>query len=433
MGDDGWGPVERGGGDTEGPPATPPEPAADTEGQPAAPAQPAADTGGFGPVQRGRARPTRNAARQVGGERPPPTPADRGTSPAAAPHRARRLTPRRSARVLLLAVAVLGLAVAGTGAVLAVYTSTQINRVQVDGLGSADGRMNVLVVGNDSRQGLTDEELLELGTEAVDGDRTDTIFLLSISGGRAAMLSLPRDLYVTRCDGTQGRINAAYALGGPTCMAQTVTQMSGIPVTHYAEVNFLGFIKIVDAVGGVTLFFEEAFVDRPAGIDVPAGCQRLDGSQSIGFVRARTVDGDLGRIARQQRFIAELADEVTQPSTLLNPVRLFVTGGSAGRALTASENLGLVDLLRLARAGRGFAGDGLATYTVPAGNARIGGAAVLVPDEGAADALFAQFRDGSILDPAPAPEDAAPEAPAPEAPGPAPDDAAGAAPVPADC
>lgn len=404
MGDDGWGPVQRGSGDAEDDdaPAPPPPPPRD-------------GAEGFGPVQRGRARPTRTA----------PSREARGRS-IKEPGRTRpsRSTPRRSARVVLLAVAVLGLAVAGTGAILAVYTSMQINHVEVDGLGSADGRMNVLVVGNDSRQGLTDEELLELGTEAVDGDRTDTIFLLSISGGRAAMLSLPRDLYVTRCDGTQGRINAAYALGGPTCMAQTVTQLSGIPVTHYAEVNFLGFIKIVDAVGGVTLFFDEPFVDRPAGIDLPAGCQRLDGSQAIGFVRARTIDGDLGRIARQQRFIAELADEVTQPSTLLNPVRLFATAGSAGRALTASENLGLVDLLRLARAGRGFAGDGLATYTVPAGGARIGGAAVLVPDERAADALFAQFRDGSILDPAPAPEDPAP--------GPAPD-AAGADPVPADC
>lgn len=415
MGDDGWGPVQRGSGDAGSDAPAPPAPPKGADG--------------FGPAQRGRARPGRAAASRVARGRPPtqPDPPRQSRVP-----RVFRGGPRRTARAVLLAVAVLGLAVVGMGGMLGVYTSSQINRVEVGGLGSADGRMNVLVVGNDSRQGLTDQELLELGTEAVDGDRTDTIFLLSISGGRAAMLSVPRDLYVTRCDGTQGRINAAYAQGGPTCMTQTVTELSGIPVTHYAEVNFLGFIRIVDAVGGVTLFFDEPFVDRPAGIDLPAGCQRLAGSQAIGFVRARTVDGDLGRIARQQRFIAELAEEITRPSTLLNPVRLFASGGAAGRSLTASDNLGMLDLLRLARAGRGFAGAGLATYTVPASGARIGGAAVLVPDESAADALFAQFRDGSILDPAPEPEGPDPAAPTPEVPGPAPD-AAGAAPVPADC
>lgn len=329
----------------------------------------------------------------------------------------------------LLVLVVVALA---AGAALAVYTSAQINRVDVAGLGSA-GQMNVLIVGNDSRQGLTDEELQELGTEAVEGDRTDTIFLLSVSGGRAAMLSFPRDLYVTRCNGTQGRINAAYGLGGPTCMTETVTQVSGIPITHYAEVNFLGFIRIVEAVGGVSIYFEEPFVDRPAGIDVPAGCVHLDGRQAIGYVRARTVDGDLGRIARQQRFIAELADEVTSPSTLLNPVRLFNTAGAAGRSVTASQNLGTLDLLQLARAGRGFAGAGLATYTVPASPASIGGASVLVPDDTAADALFAQFRDGSVLRPPPESEAETPPD-APPGPAPAPDpDAAGAAPPPPDC
>lgn len=402
--DDGWGPVERGGG-TRGGAAAPSRPASPASPPPAR--QP--DPSGFGPVQRGRRRRTRGA-------------------------------PGGLAKVLVVtALLVGGAGVAAAGA-LVVYTSMQINRVDVGGLSSAGGQMNVLIVGNDSRQGLTEQELEELGTEAVDGDRTDTIFLLSVSGGRAAMLSFPRDLFVTRCDGSQGRINAAYVLGGPTCMTETVTRVSGIPVTHYMEVNFLGFIRIVDAVGGVSLYLEEPFVDRPAGVDLPAGCQRLDGRQAIGYVRARTDGGDLGRITRQQRFIAELAGEVTRPSTLLNPPRLFATAGAAGRSTTASQNFGTVNLLRLARAGRGFAGAGLATYTVPATNSRIDGAAVVVAEDQEAEALFSQFRDGSILRPPPEPEAPDPGAagdsgaapPAEEVPEHDPG-AAEAPPAPADC
>lgn len=400
--DDGWLPVER--GDGRGAAAPPSEPEGfgpvqrPGEAEPAplegagagpgtgeleqAPAEP--DHGGFGPPQRGRQR---ILPRPTGFGRP------------------RRLgRPRGLGKAVLTGLLVVVLAVVGTGAALAVYTSLQINRTDVGGLGSASGQMNVLIVGNDSREGLTDEELLALGTEAVEGDRTDTIFLLSVSGGRAAMLSFPRDLFVTRCDGSSGRINGAYAAGGPTCLTQTVSEASGIPVTHYAEVNFLGFIGLVDAVGGVSLHFDDPFVDRPAGVDLPAGCQRLDGAQAIGYVRARTVDSDLGRITRQQRFVAELAEEVLSPATLVNVPRLFATGGAAGRSLTASHNLGTFDLLRLARAARGFAGSGLATYTVPTTTARVGGAAMLVADDVAAGELYGQFRDGSILQPPPEPE-----------------------------
>lgn len=407
--DDGWGPVEQGGGTA---PSSAPPRVPDASEPPDA-------RGGFGPVQRGRGR--RLLRRNPLVEAPPPGRPSVDRPPA----ERRGISGRRVGLTLLAAVVVLAAAVAGTAAALALYASTQINRIDVDGLGQAAGQMNVLVIGNDSREGLSDEELQALGTEAVDGDRTDTIFLLSVSGGRAAMLSFPRDLFVTRCDGSRGRINVAYALGGPTCMAQTVTQLSGIPVTHYAEVNFLGFISLVDAVGGVSMYFDEPFVDRPAGVDLPAGCQRLDGAEAIGYVRARTVDDDLGRIARQQRFLGELADEILRPSTLVNPVRLFRTAGAAGRAVTASRNLGTVDLLRLARAGRGFAGAGLATYTVPASPDSIGGAAVLVPDEAAADALFAQFRDGSILDPPPAADAPPADGPVPEPAEPAPPPAAG--------
>lgn len=281
---------------------------------------------------------------------------------------------------------------------LGVYASSQIQREDVTGLVGGGPTLNVLVVGSDSRDGFTPEQLLELGTEAVDGRRTDTIFLLTIDGGRAAMLSFPRDLFVTDCEGRQGRINAAFALGGPSCLVETVSAVSGIAIDHYVEVNLFGFVQIVDAVGGVPIFLDEPLQDAFAGVDLQAGCHVLDGTAAIGFVRARHVDSDLGRIARQQRFLRELAEEVVSPSTVVNLPRLFRVAGSAGRSLIADDGLGILQLAQLARAARGLAGAGLATYTVPANAANIGGAAVLVEEPSTARPLYASFADGSVLD-----------------------------------
>lgn len=312
--------------------------------------------------------------------------------------RHRRLTAGRAFSLALNAAIGIVLILVLVAAGLGLYASAQISRQEVTGLsGSQSSALNVLVVGSDSRDGFTPEELLELGTEAVDGRRTDTIFVLSIDGGRAAMLSLPRDLFVTQCDGVQGRINAAFARGGPTCLAQTIEAETGIGLDHYVEVNLFGFVSIVDAVGGVPIFLDEPLVDAFAGVNLPAGCQVLDGTQAIGFVRARHVDSDLGRIARQQRFLRQLAEQVASPSTLVNVPRLFRVAGAAGDAVIADDGLGILQLAQIARAARGLAGAGLATFTVPANAANIDGAAVLVPDAAAADALYDTFRTASVL------------------------------------
>jgi len=365
--DDGFGPPLRGGPGGTAETASPPPPAAGAPG-------PAGE--GFGPVLRGHAPPIR----------PPGLPA------LPKPKRPGRLL----ARLAILTILLLALPIVLGGALL-LTTSGRITRIPVDGLAASAPAMNVLLVGTDSREGLTAEELLALGTEAVDGQRTDTILLLAISGGRAAMLSFPRDLWVERCDGTRGRINTAHALGGAACLVRTVTRTTGVPLTHYAEVNFVGFLRMVDAVGGVSLYLSEPMVDRFAGVDLPEGCVTLDGRKALGFVRARHVDSDLGRIARQQRFLKELVAEIAQPATVLNVPRLFATAHAGASALTADEDLGPVELLKLARGARGMAGGGIASYTVPAVAARKGGAAVLVPAEREAADIFAAFATGDVL------------------------------------
>lgn len=306
-------------------------------------------------------------------------------------------------------IVVLILALYGLGALL--WASRNITRVPVEGLehGSV---YHVLVTGSDSRSNLSRREQRELSTgRDVGGERTDTIFVLSVRGTRAAMLAFPRDLLVTRCDGTQGRINAATTIGGQSCLVQTVSQLSGLPIRHSIQIDFQGFRDVVDAVGGVEVCLDNPIRDRDAGIDLPAGCQELAGANALGYVRVRKIDNDFERIKRQQQFLKALASEVATPATVLNPFRLYPTAGAMGGALTADDNLSSVDLLRLAVGGRGIAGGRILAETVPGTPTFIGGAAVLQVQEGAAEALFEQFRTGEVFDEVPstdrtvAPED----------------------------
>lgn len=318
------------------------------------------------------------------------------------PARRRRPSGSKSRRRTALRVA---LALLGVLIVLAVVVPTMLfftmtsrmETVPVATLSPGDGGpTNVLIVGSDSREGMTREEQLDLRTGSVGGNLTDTIMLASMQGGQAALLAFPRDLWVTRCDGSVGRINAAVGVGGPGCLVETIQQLSGLPVHHYMEVRFLGFRDLVDALGGVELCLEQPIDDPKAGIDLPAGCQILDGSEALGYVRTRAIDNDLGRIGRQQEFLKALARKGTARSTLVDVPGLFDVAGAAGDSLRASDSVGAFTLGRIAWGLRGLAG-GAPTYTVPGSPARISGAAVLEPVMEEARPLFERFRTGAVL------------------------------------
>jgi LCP family protein required for cell wall assembly len=285
--------------------------------------------------------------------------------------------------------------------VVGVVVAGRLARIPVDGLASGGSPRHVLIIGSDSREGLTREEERELSTgsgEVFTGERTDTIILLTIERGRAAMLSFPRDLWVERCDGSFGRINVATSIDGPGCLVETVAGVSGIRAHHVLRVTFGGFRDVVDAVGGVELCLEDAIADRDAGIDLPAGCQVLDGVDALGYVRVRKIDNDLERIRRQQQFVQALAGELTEPAVLLNPLALWRLSGQAGQAVQVDERMGVVDLARLGWAGRAVAAGELATYTVPVvPRTTSGGADVLDLQQPEAEALFQRFSDGRIL------------------------------------
>ncbi len=312
-----------------------------------------------------------------------------------------------------------GLTATATGAALLWYGNNKIDRVDVAGITPVGPRQdqpraedavqidevrevrNVLLVGSDSRADLDRKARRKLGTGNFEGVRTDTIILLQLDPLRngAAMLSFPRDLLVTRCDGTQGRINGAFEIGesngtgGPSCLVETVADLTGIQINHYAQIDFQGFVDMVDTLGGVRLYLDEPIKDADANIDLPSGCVTLDGRQALGFVRVRKIDDDFGRIARQQRFLREVVGQLTTARIALDVPRLFRLVDAVGEAVDADRGLTLGVMRQLAFSFRDLTSDRIDTRTVPAFNRVLGGVAYVVADPEPAEALFAAFRE----------------------------------------
>lgn len=211
-----------------------------------------------------------------------------------------------------------------------------------------------LLVGSDSRQELSVDQQDALATGGDTGNgRTDTLLLLHIGGLFSAtpptLVSLPRDSYVPIPGYGEDKINAAYAFGGAPLLVQTVEQATGIRLDHYAEIGFGGFASLVDAVGGVTMCPAEPISDPLAGIDLPAGCQELDGRNALGFVRSRaTARADLDRMTNQRAFMSALLARAASPSVLLNPLRWYPMTTAATGAVTLDTGGHIWDLARLA-------------------------------------------------------------------------------------
>jgi LCP family protein required for cell wall assembly len=248
-----------------------------------------------------------------------------------------------------------------------------------------------LLVGSDSRESLTPEQQAELTTGGdVGNGRTDTILLVHVPGvGSSApttMVSIPRDSYVPIPGYGKDKINAAFALGGAPLLAQTVEEATGLRLDHYAEVGFGGFAVLVDALGGVTACPAQPISDPLAGIDLPAGCQKLDGRNALGYVRTRaTPRADLDRMANQRQFMADLLHRAASPAVWLNPWRWYSVPHAAVAALTVNDGDHVWDLARLGWALHGST----TTVTVPIGEfTGSDSGSVVIWDHDAAAQLF---------------------------------------------
>ncbi|WP_372445071.1 LCP family protein [Streptomyces verrucosisporus] len=262
-----------------------------------------------------------------------------------------------------------------------------------------------LIVGSDSREGLSDEERKELRTGSAEGKRTDSMIILHVGPEGNTMVSLPRDSWVTipEFKGSESgktfpspgarKLNAAYAMDGATLLVRTVEYNTGLRIDHYAEIGFGGFASIVDALGGVEMDIPRDIKDKNSGADFKKGRQTLDGAQALAFVRNRYEAGsDLERTKNQQKFLSALANQAATPSTVINPFRLYPTLGAGLDTLIVDEDMGLFDLASMFWAMKGVSGGEGTSMNMPiAGSAPQGS---LKWDMARVKQLVEQMRNG---------------------------------------
>ncbi|MGH8866463.1 MAG: LCP family protein [Actinomycetes bacterium] len=277
---------------------------------------------------------------------------------------------RRWPRILLAVVVALVLLLLA----LLLYVNASLQRI--DALPASDARpadnpgTDYLIVGSDSRAGLSKGDKSAFSTGRASGRRADTIMLMHTGSNGTTLVSLPRDSYVPIPGEGHNKLNAAYAFGGPQLLTKTVENVSGVRLDHYVEVDFRGFVDIVDAVGGVRVCPDTAISDKKAGINLRKGCQEVEGGNALGYVRARYSDprGDLGRVERQQEFLAGLSDKVAGPSVLANPFAVWGMTSAGLDSVRVDEGDNVLDLLRFALAMRSVSGGSGITTTVPIEN-----------------------------------------------------------------
>ncbi|MGW0996522.1 LCP family protein [Streptomyces sp. NPDC002520] len=285
------------------------------------------------------------------------------------PARGSRRKPRSKGRTALLATAwtAAGVVVLGGTGVGYVYFKLNGNLKSVDinqALGADrptkvdNGSQNILVLGSDTRAGSNEK----LGGGADDGSaRSDTAMIVHVYKGhkKATVISIPRDTLIDRpaCTDAKGTtyaaasqvmFNSAYSTGGAACAVKTVESLTGIRMDHYLEVDFKGFQKLVDDLGGVPVTTTRAIHDPQSHLNLPAGTHTLDGGQALGLVRTRHGVGDgsdLGRIQLQQAFVKALLDQAEQVGVLSNPKKLYDLADTATRSVTTDSDLGSVNSL----------------------------------------------------------------------------------------
>jgi len=281
----------------------------------------------------------------------------------------------------------------------------RIERVDAspDARAASSSGTTYLLVGNDGRGDLSPEERRRLGTGSSEGQRTDSIILVHVpsTGGPRALISIPRDSFLEIPGQGSNKVNAAFAIGGPELLVQTLEQRTGLRIDGYAEIGFAGFAGVVDSLGGVEICVPFDMDDPKAHINLKEGCQLLDGPTSLGYVRARYSDprGDLGRAERQRQFLGAIMDRAATPSTVLLPWRWWGFTQSAASGMAIGDNTSMIDMGQILLAMRGVSGGSTLSLQVPVANmnAQTSAGSSVLWDDGAADRLFQQLRDGEPL------------------------------------
>ena len=245
--------------------------------------------------------------------------------------------------------------------------------------------MNYLLVGSDTREGLSKAELkaLRVGSVATAaGKRSDTMLLVHISKARdkAILISIPRDTFALIPEhksksgkiipAVHSKINSSFNWGGAPLLIQTIEEMTELKIDHYVEINFAGFARIVDSIGGVEVCTKKNINDPKSHLILEAGVHTLNGIESLKYVRTREFDGmgDLGRMQRQQAFMSAVLRKATSAGVLLNPVTMASFINSALSAVTTDSELKNSDLIALAKQMKSLSTSSVRTLTVPLSN-----------------------------------------------------------------
>jgi LCP family protein required for cell wall assembly len=296
--------------------------------------------------------------------------------------------------------------VAAIGFGVYTYYSLQADiQVPIDGLDEVDEEdepFNILLVGSDSREGLTEDERHELGADIIDetgreitDERADTLILGQIhpETNQVFMVQFPRDLYVPHPDGRSDKINEALEEGKNNLVA-TVEELTGLDIHRYAQVNIAGFRDIIDALGDVTLCLTEPIpFDPQTGIEVTEDelpLVEFDGERALRFVRSRNFpDGDFQRIQNQQKFLSAAVSKVTSAGTVLNPGRIRALLNAGAENVRVDRGTGVMDLFRIGQRFRQFDPERYEAYTLPnLGPAENEAGWVILPDRPAMKLMF---------------------------------------------
>ncbi|MEU9843985.1 LCP family protein [Actinomadura sp. NPDC048032] len=236
--------------------------------------------------------------------------------------------------------------------------------------------LNILLIGSDTREG----ENSEYAVPGMAGARSDTTILLHLSPNRdqAIGISFPRDSMVKMpaCKKEKGgtvpaqfgMLNAAFAYAGPTCTWKTLESLTDIHIDHFVQVDFAGFKRMVDALGGVEICVDKPVRDPRAELYLKAGKQTVKGDDALGYVRARYSLGDgsdLERIERQQKFMAAVVDKATSGSVLKDPAKTYKFLKAATKSMTTDDDLDLAGMRKLADGLKGMSAGQVRFVTVP--------------------------------------------------------------------
>jgi LCP family protein required for cell wall assembly len=300
---------------------------------------------------------------------------------------------RRIALVLGTVVVLIIALVAGSY----IWLDGKLNRaVTLPASAATSAGTNWLITGSDTRSGLSRTQKADLHVGSDTDTNSDSLMLLHLGGPTPVLISIPRDSYVAIPGHGNNKINAALGYGGPSLLVQTVENATGLTINHYMGIGFEGLVDVTNKVGGVYVCLKQPVQDTYSGVNLKAGCQTLNGTQALEFVRDRHsfATGDLQRIQDQRAFLKALLSKATSPGVFLNPFKALPFGSSAAGSISVDQGTHLYDLIK---AGLGLKNPETGTVPIADANYQTSAGDSILWDHTRATELFNALKNNQAV------------------------------------